>query len=328
MRQRKLGICDPDIRYAVSLMNYINADIGNSFLAFAFSTRESLSEYLTGNHLDLVLVAEDWMADAAFWDTYTELCVIGMSEHSAENVICKYEDADKIVQDILRFFRAGCKSLSSELFCSYAVISPLGRCGKTRLSKCICYLDEVRGGLYIGFEAYGLSAVIGEAQERYTMSELAYLIKTRSDQILDYVERSVIADGKMGVIDSPRSYLDIRNLDAADMCWFLDRLYAWGRYTTIVCDIDGGVLGDNSVLEAFDYVIVPVFDEAYAKEKVKVFRNCLKRQELGKIVIRMKCVEVPNAEYDSAEMIRCAGNLMEENGRGGSRSCYGTGNKE
>ena len=84
MRQRKLGICDPDIRYAVSLMNYINADIGNSFLAFAFSTRESLSEYLTGNHLDLVLVAEDWMADAAFWDTYTELCVIGMSEHSAE----------------------------------------------------------------------------------------------------------------------------------------------------------------------------------------------------------------------------------------------------
>ena len=44
MRQRKLGICDPDIRYAVSLMNYINADIVNSFLAFAFSTRESLSE--------------------------------------------------------------------------------------------------------------------------------------------------------------------------------------------------------------------------------------------------------------------------------------------
>ena len=251
-----------------------------------------------------------------------------MSEHSAENVICKYEDADKIVQDILRFFRAGCKSLSSELFCSYAVISPLGRCGKTRLSKCICYLDEVRGGLYIGFEAYGLPAVIGEAQERYTMSELAYLIKTRSDQILDYVERSVIADGKMGVIDSPRSYLDIRNLDAADMCWFLDRLYAWGRYTTIVCDIDGGVLGDSSVLEAFDHVIVPVFDEAYAKEKVKVFRNCLKRQELGKIVSRMKCVEVPNAEYDSAEMIRCAGNLMEENGREGSRRCYGTGNKE
>lgn len=74
MRQRKLGICDPDIRYAVSLMNYINADIGNSFLAFAFSTRESLSEYLTGNHLDLVLVAEDWIADAAFWDTDTELC--------------------------------------------------------------------------------------------------------------------------------------------------------------------------------------------------------------------------------------------------------------
>ena len=42
----------------------------------------------------------------------------------------------------------------------------------------------------------------------------------------------------------------------------------------------------------------------------------------------MKCVEVPNAEYDSAEMIRCAGNLMEENGREGSRSYYGTGNKE
>ena len=88
------------------------------------------------------------------------------------------------------------------------------------------------------------------------------------------------------------------------------------------------MFGDSSVLEAFDYVIVPVLDEAYAKEKVEVFRNCLKRQELGKIVSRMKCVEVPNAEYDSAEMIRCAGNLMEGNGRESSRRCYGTGYKE
>ena len=104
MRQRKLGICDPDIRYAVSLMNYINADIGNSFLAFAFSTRESLSEYLTGNHLDLVLVAEDWMADAAFWDTDTELSVILMSSHRSKNVISKNEDTDKIVKDIVTLY--------------------------------------------------------------------------------------------------------------------------------------------------------------------------------------------------------------------------------
>lgn len=130
MRQRKLGICDPDIRYAVSLMNYINADIGNSFLAFAFSTRESLSEYLTGNHLDLVLVAEDWIADAAFWDTDTELCVIGMSEHSAENVICKYEDADKIVQDILRFFEPDVRACPVNCFVHMLLSHRLGVAGR------------------------------------------------------------------------------------------------------------------------------------------------------------------------------------------------------
>ena len=185
--------------------------------------------------------------------------------------------------------------------------------GKTRLAKSICLMDEVRGGLYIGMEAYGERKQ--ETSETVTdktcgMSELAYLIRIQSGQIFEYLDKSVVVEGGISMIASPEVYLDIRELNRSDVSWFIKKLIAYGRYTTIVFDIDGSVLGDITILGEFDHVFVPVLDGGYAEEKVAAFQRLLEKQELQKVVMRMQQVVVPDHAYDSAEMMQLAGRLV------------------
>ena len=58
MEQYKVGIYDEDASYMISLMNHINSDRENPMFALAFSTLEELHEYMSGRHLDILLVDE------------------------------------------------------------------------------------------------------------------------------------------------------------------------------------------------------------------------------------------------------------------------------
>ena len=230
-----------------------------------------------------------------------------------KEAIYRYLSVEEILKRVLRIIKAEEAEGKWELFATYAVISPIGRSGKTRLAKSICLMDEVRGGLYIGMEAYGERKQ--ETSETVTdktcgMSELAYLIRIQSGQIFEYLDKSVVVEGGISMIASPEVYLDIRELNRSDVSWFIKKLIAYGRYTTIVFDIDGSVLGDITILGEFDHVFVPVLDGGYAEEKVAAFQRLLEKQELQKVVMRMQQVVVPDHAYDSAEMMQLAGRLV------------------
>lgn len=314
MGQIRMGIFDYEQEYAIQLMNYINADTKNPIFAMAFSVKERLLKYLKENHLDMLVVVEAGMQDTEIAELKNHICVITLVEQASQtenyHSIYKYSSAEVILKKLMQVYWTEDTEGKSSLFETYAVISPVGRSGKTRLAECLCLLDEVRGGLYIGLEAFGCKAT-EEENRTYTMSNLAYLIKTRSEQILEFVEQSIYTKENMGLIASPESYLDIRELDAADVKWFIGKLVQWGRYTTIVFDIGESVLGDIAILGEFDTVIVPVLEDAASKKKIKAFQEFLKMKELVKVAGCLKMVCVPDAAYDSAEMIRCAGRLVE-----------------
>lgn len=317
MRQLKLGIFGTEQKYVIGLMNYINADKKNPVFAMAFSSEERLKMYLEDHKLDIILADED-VADAAFaLVDKTETCRIQLTEQQKKpkdcHTICRYLKAGDILKQMLQIMRAREADGKKELFQTYAVISPIGRSGKTRLAKAVCLMDEVRGGLYIGMEGYGKIIPQDDEMEKnkaYTMSDLAYLIRIRSEDIFDYLDKSIIAADGFGMIVSPESYLDLRELDRQDMDWFIKKLVAYGRYTSIVFDIDGNVLGDIGVLGSLDHIFVPTIEGEYADEKLKTFCRLLEKKELLKVVMQMKKIQVPDGGYDSAEVMQCAGRLV------------------
>ena len=334
IQQYKVGIYEDDKAYMMSLMNHINSDRGNPFLALAFSGRDELQGYLRANSLDILLIDEKLYVD--IWQELRgQRCVVlsgkrpagtdsgseiskygeGWFGGSAESgsleygeqsgggnvpgVLFKYSKARDIVRAVMKYMDADVPERRRKLFRSYGVISPVGRCGKTKLAISLCMNDEVRGGLYIGLEEFS-----SFEDREDVVSNVIYLIKERSDGFTDYVGENTVQLDDYSVLGYMRSYLDAMELDRSDVEWMLEQLRVWGRYTTIVLDIGQAVLKDLSVLSALDVIVVPELPDEQSQEKIRTFERLLESEELGKVAKRMKRVRVADAAPGSAEMIR------------------------
>lgn len=329
----------------ISLMNHINTDKENPFLALAFSGRDELMGYLYNNQIDILLVDEklytemcmelrkqrcvvlsrkrtqgmtDLTGGLRCSDRIAESMVAGTGNICKENickndmediqaggqitapgVLFKYSRVGDIVQALMKYMDLEMPERSRQLFRSYGVISPIGRCGKTNLAINLCMNDEVRGGLYIGMEDFS-SFEDGED----VVSNVIYLVKTRSAGFIEYIETHTVKLENYSVLGYMRSYLDALELTRGDAEWMMEQLKLWGRYTTVVFDIGQAVLKDLSVLSALDIVVVPELPDEQSQDKIRTFEKILEAEELGKIVRRMKKVRVPNAVPGSAEMLR------------------------
>ena len=317
----------------ISLMNHINSDRDNPMFALAFSTLEELCEYMSERHLDILVVdekvAEQTVCALADGETaaasetaggglpqvktkdvmekkFTDglglpvkMLILSRSKRDENDygMIFKYSRVSELISSILGYIDVKEIQSSRNLFRTYGVISPLGRCGKTTLAVSLCMNDDVRGGLYIGMEEYGSYQDDADA-------------KQRSCEFTDYMSRLTVDLGKYSVAGYLKSYIDAMELDTDDVRWMISQMREWGRYTTVAFDIGQAVLKDLTILTAFDEVLVPVLDDEISSAKVKAFEETLRRAELGKLLCRMRKVSVPAAAPGSAQMIRFIENEM------------------
>ena len=324
----------------ISLMNHINSDRDNPMFALAFSTLEELCEYMSERHLDILVVdekvAEQTVCALAGGETaaasetaggglpqvktkdvmekkFTDglglpvkMLILSRSKRDENDygMIFKYSRVSELISSILGYIDVKEIQSSRNLFRTYGVISPLGRCGKTTLAVSLCMNDDVRGGLYIGMEE-------GSYQDDAdALSNMIYLAKQRSCEFTDYMSRLTVNLGKYSVAGYLKSYIDAMELDTDDVRWMISQMREWGRYTTVAFDIGQAVLKDLTILTAFDEVLVPVLDDEISSAKVKAFEETLRRAELGKLLCHMREVSVPAAAPGSAQMIRFIENEM------------------
>jgi hypothetical protein len=299
-------------------MNYINNDKTSPVLAIAFSSYEKFTSYMENNRLDMLLISE-----TSGWDMEKIKCIENIKivyftevrdRSRVKDTTCtrvyKYSKGADILKKLIEILDFSENPFKKQLYTTYAVISPLGRCGKTRAALAICNADEVRGGLYMGLESYGYMEAVTE-NIVYSMSDILYLAKIKSDSILDYVSKGIIRKEDIAILPSSNVCLDLKEFEAEDMEWLLDRLVEWGRYTTIVCDIDGAALNDISILGLFDKVVVPVLTDKISTEKINNFKNLLRKKELSNLADRLIEVNVPDTEYNSIDMTRYIGRILE-----------------
>ena len=325
----------------ISLMNHINSDRDNPMFALAFSTLKELCEYMSERHLDILVVdekvAEQTVCALAGGETVAasetaggglpqvktkdvmenkltdglglsvKMLILSRSKRDENDcgMIFKYSRVSELISSILGYIDVKEIQSSRNLFRTYGVISPLGRCGKTTLAVSLCMNDDVRGGLYIGMEEYGSYQDDADA-----LSNMIYLAKQRSCEFTDYMSRLTVDLGKYSVAGYLKSYIDAMELDTDDVRWMISQMREWGRYTTVAFDIGQAVLKDLTILTAFDEVLVPVLDDEISSAKVKAFEETLRRAELGKLLCRMRKVSVPAAAPGSAQMIRFIENEM------------------
>lgn len=288
----------------ISLMNHINSDRDNPLFALAFSSEGELYGYLETKTLDVLLMDENISLDESKVPVACRMIFmtrdrVDGSEEISHNRIFKYSRARNISSEILRYMNIDDTDRRRKLFRSYAVISPIGRCGKTNLAVSLCMNDEVRGGLYVGMEEY---SAFHDHED--VLANVIYLVKQRSPDLTGYMEQNIVELEEYSVLGYLGSYIDALELDTEDVVWLIDEFRRWGRYTTVVFDMGQAVLKDLEILGAFDEIMVPELKDELSQDKLGMFERVLERRELGKIARRLHRLNVPLAVPGSAEMLR------------------------
>jgi hypothetical protein len=336
-----VGICDSDFEYMRNLMNYINSDRNNPMFALAFSDTGKLEAYMENHTLDLLILDEDKLEEMNLTHTRILCLSRGMEGNERKissvgrkmsgektghrqnmmtkgDMLCEEQEDKSHIEYVYKFSKArdivvaavrlsGREFITrkNSVFKGIGIISPLGRCGKTNLAISLCMADEVRGGLYIGMEEYS-----SFQDQEDVMSNVFYLAKQRSDNFITYVEEHVVKLESYSVLGYMKSYIDALELTARDMAWMIEKLKAWGRYSTIVWDLGQAVIKDLAILEMFDDVVMPVLNDELSVSKIKVFEEMLEREEMGKLAKRIKHVLVPESASGDATMMKLTEEIL------------------
>lgn len=297
MKQYKIAICDEEVDYAFSLMNYMNGEKEQPCLAMAFTSEGNLKQYLEENTVDLLLLGDHMELEVS-----EELAVLWLTDGQEiwhKEGVYKYQAAEGLVRTIMEkvMEKAGnFPTVKREDFTIYGIYSPIGRCGKTNLAMGICRYQEGRS-LYVGLEEYG-----SFIDQKGINQELLYYLKNRDEGFHLRLNQFTVQENGCYMIPSPSCYLDLKQITAEDIAWFLEQLIYEGTYKTVVFDIGTGSLSDFHIFELFDKILVPILEEQTAQIKKEQFLQFIEKSKEIQWKEKLTFLDVPNVSYESLKM--------------------------
>lgn len=338
MKQYKVLLYSSEEGFVFALMNYINRDPQMPILAIAFSKQNELKTYLQEHRPDLLVIEPDGLRSQSCREGAVELSVTGGTvpvlwildaETGKEPegglnwpldpvyVIPKYSPASVYCRRMLQILSESNPYMNMEHSCTcVGVYSPVGRCGKTTLSRALCrYYSADRsergnGCLYLGWEEFA-----EHIDENRRMEELLFYIKERTENISLRIKSLATEECGYDCIPCAVSYQELREIRREDISWLFDQIRSDGLYRWLVVDIGTGSLSDLELLTEFDVLYLPCLREAHSRQKVAGFRQSMQDRKCWES-LEEHCYPVfMNEAGISSEEIRS----LEESRRDGSQ---------
>lgn len=302
MKAYKVLLYSQEEDFVLALMNYINRNPQMPILAMAFTKQAELDSYLKEHSPDLFVTEPDVLKNKCFGEGGMAAVITGSTvpvlwmldtesgEKAERNsvripdlayVIPKYSPASVYCRKMLQILSEvhPYRNLGNPFTC-VGVYSPVGRCGKTTLSKALCrYYSADRhengsGCLYLGWEEFA-----EHIDEKQSMEELLYYIRQKTENISLKIKSLAIEECGYDSIPCAVSYQELREIRREDLSWLFHQLRSEGIYHWLVADIGSGSLSDLELLAEFDVLYLPCLQEAHAKQKVAGFCRNLQAQK-------------------------------------------------
>lgn len=324
MKNYKVLLGDSEESFVVALMNYINRNRQLPILAMAFTTPADLEVYLSAHKADLLVISSGWVKTELFRnDLDIPLLRIVEEEgeleqgNRGEGYISKYTPGSGYVRQILGILSQKRAFLESEGSCiCMAVYSPIGRCGKTRLSQALCASNSFNEGLaegrklYLGMEEYG-----NPDTEYHGMEELLYYMKQKSSNLSMKIKAIAKEEAGYDKLFSPLTYQELRELQKEDVEFLLNAIRLEGFYSFLLVDIGPASLATLEILAEFDVIYLPYLRNAEAQNKLRAFCQTLKNLNVWDRVsgncypILLEDREIVSGAAYELEQLRQKGNI-------------------
>ena len=297
--KREICICDVEKEYAYSLMNVINQHKSHPFTIRAFSSPESLEEYMEDHTVEVLLISPEFFTEQIRKRSIPHVFLLGGGKRPgafALPQINKYQRVDRIMQQILEQIGTdGTITGDSSEAKVVAVYSPLHRIGKTSFALALGQvLGREKKVLYINLEDFsGFSSIFAREYDS-DITDLLYYARQNQNNFPVHLTMTVQSFQMMDYIPPARVPLELKAIQLDEWQTFLEQVKDSGFYDVLILDFGDGIQGLLELLTACDVIYTPTADDFLSRSKLDHYEEMLEIMDYSEILAHTRKVSLPD----------------------------------
>lgn len=307
----KQVICvgDYEIEYAYQLMAAVNGRKTCPFTMRAFSSPETLVDYLKREMGEILLLTPEFYTDEVRELKPENVFILTDGRDTdakrTEPQIYKYQRADRLIRQVIAEYKErvnGTGGAGSTKVIS--IYSPLHRIGKTTFALAFGQeLSEERRVLYLNFESSsGFSGIFSETYDQ-DLTDLLYFSQQEDVALATKLTSIVHRIHQMDYV--PPAGVPLELLGVSEEAWLtlLQQLKKSSLYDVILLDLGDQIQGLPEILNQSDIVYMPVAHDLVAEGKLRQFEDMLNTLSYSELRERIRKIDLPQMDFVNGEAI-------------------------
>lgn len=297
------AVCDLELSYACSFMEYMNRKRNIPFEVQAFTNVEALLEFGKVQEIEILLISDRAMCrEVKELSTGQTVILSGggqIPEMEEYPSVYKYQSSDSLIREVMEIYAAKQETLpipeaAKRKTAVIGVYSPVGRCQKTSFALTLGQImARERAVLYLNLEAYSGFEQLLETQYELGLSDLLYYIRQENSNLIHKMNAMVRSIQNLDYIPPAVSPIDLQNTGAQEWGKLLDEISRCSSYEAVILDI-GDAAGDIiPLLESCRRIYMPVRTDLISSAKIAQFESQIKTCGSAAVQERIRRLRLP-----------------------------------
>ena len=303
MKKSIFAVCDLEASYARNLAEYMNERRHAPFEVQAFTNLDSLEDFASQNHIELLLISTNAMCDRVKQMDVERIIILSEGETMAdigENpFVYKYQPSYQLIAEVMGYYaETGPQVMPEPLSLSatelIGVYSPLGRLGKTAFALTLGeILGEKKKVLYLNLENFNGFETLFDQNYSADISDLLYFARQNEGNLIYRLSGMIRSLGRLDYIPPAFSPGDLRDVGHEEWISLFSRMEAWGDYEVIILDLGSQIEDVFQILKRCGRVYMPVLDDPVSRAKLLQFEKNLRALECGEVEEKLVRLHLP-----------------------------------
>jgi hypothetical protein len=304
LKKNIFAVCDLEVEYASSLMEYLNQKKNIPFDIQVFTNVQSLLEFGSKTQIELLLISGRAMCQEIRELEIGKLVILSegnqIPEFASYPSVYKYQATADVLREVMACY-GETKRVPPSVFSVLkdkteilGIYSPLGRCLKTSLALTIGQiLAKEKAVLYLNLETCAGFETLLHRRFPHTLSDLLYYAKQEDPNLLLRINSMVQTVNGLDLIAPVQAGADILGSSWEDLEKLLQEIILHSSYEVLVLDIGSGIADLCPLLDLCGQIYMPVLDDCISRGKLLQFENLLKAWDYTQVLSRIQRLELP-----------------------------------
>jgi cellulose biosynthesis protein BcsQ len=303
IKKHILAVCDLEVAYACSFVEYVNQKRNIPFDVQAFTNVDTLKAFAKEQNIEILLISDQTMEDEILSLSIGKIIILSQGGHDPKleqyPLINKYQSSDNVIREVMSCYEV---DKTPALYVHTAkkkakligIYSPVGRAAKTSFALTLGQImARQEAVLYLNLEEYsGFEQLLGCSYER-TLGDLIYHIRQGNSNLLIKINSMIQSMNNLDYLPPALSPVDIQNTTYEEWMTLIQELIQYSSYETIVLDFGDGVADLYTLLDVCDKVYMPIRKDVISTAKIQHFEHLLQIWGFSQVLPKIQKIKLP-----------------------------------